>query len=118
MEERKKRALVVSITNYKQIKAVCYYTVQVAIGSGDLQYLDKRYNQFFSLNERLKLQGYLDLPQLPQKTFLPVRSADKLEHRRLKLTRYLQALISRVDTLNSPDVVRFLHLDRFSPELL
>ena len=80
--------------------------------------MEKRFKEFHALNERLRAKNYIDLPKLPQKTFLPVRNHDQLEKRRQELTLYLRELVNRRDTRNSKEVIKFLHLDKFAPELL
>ena len=49
---------------------------------------------------------------------MPVRSQDGLERRRQELNSYIKELINRKDTRNSKEVINFLGLDKFSPEIL
>ena len=64
------------------------------------------------------MKGYLDLPKIPPKSFLPVRKLENLEWRRKEFDTYIAALIKRSDTRNDKKVIEFLELDQFAPELL
>ena len=55
---------------------------------------------------------------MPHKTFLPVRSQEALERRKNELNVYMKGLIKRRDTRNSKELIKFLDLDKFAPELL
>ena len=66
----------------------------------------------------MRAENYIELPKLPHKTILPVKSHDHLEKRRLELTNYLKELIDRRDIRNSIELIKFLKLDMFAPELL
>jgi hypothetical protein len=67
--------------------------------------VDKRYNDFYHLNESLKSKAFASLPLLPPKTFFPVRDAKQLQRRKEDLANYLRALTAREDILNSKEMV-------------
>ena len=111
--------LQINITGYKQIRYVYYYTVQVTkLYSGEQHYLDKRYNQFSQLQESLKNKNYVDLPRIPSKSYIPIKSTEQLERRKAELTAYMKAMGNRRDIRNSVDFIKFLELDKFAPEVL
>ena len=75
LDDEIKTALQVNIVNYRRINFVHYYTIQICkIFSGDQHYIEKRFKEFYILNEKLRAKAYIDLPKLPQKTFLPMRN--------------------------------------------
>ncbi len=80
--------------------------------------LNKRYNEFYKLNECLKLKNYSDLPDLPHKTIFPVRNQEKLDKRRDELCVFMRALAARTDILNSKELISFLKLDIYASEVL
>eukprot|EP00347_Sterkiella_histriomuscorum_P007307 403349456 len=114
-----KTALIARIVNFKESQGVVFYTVNLSkIYSGDQHQLEKRYSQFYALNESLKTKNYLNLPKFPQKTILAIKSQDSLHRRRQELNDYIKGLVNRKDTRNIKDLIKFLELDKFCPELL
>lgn len=68
-------ALIVKIVNFKQVRNTYYYTIQLSKAySNEQLHLEKRFSQFYTLNEGLKNKNYRELPRLPSKTLMPVRS--------------------------------------------
>ncbi len=49
---------------------------------------------------------------------MPVRNQADLERRKAELSNYMQELVRRSDTRNSKELVKFLELDKFAPEML
>jgi hypothetical protein len=80
--------------------------------------LEKRYNDFFNLNQSLVASGFRQLPALPHKTLLPVRNSRHLDKRKDDLASFIKGISARLDILNSPSLVRFLELDQRAPEVL
>ena len=78
----------------------------------------KTFNDFHSLQEDLKSAGFLDVPLLPGKTLFSVNNEAGLVKRRNELQLYLNQLLENKVWRNSPEVVRFLELHKFTPELL
>ena len=98
---------------------VTYYTIQLCkIYSGEQRYSEKRLVDFYALNEELKSRAYRGLPSLPPKTIIPVKGQEQQEKRRMELVNYLRVLVERRDTRNSQELVEFLDLDEFAPEML
>lgn len=76
-------ALVVNIPNYKQVGYVFYYSINLSkMYSGEQANLEKRFSQFYALNEALRLKGCMNLPRMPPKTLLPLNNHEGLERRR------------------------------------
>ena len=55
---------------------------------------------------------------MPPKTFLPVRSNESLERRRAELNTYIRELVNRKEIRNSKELIKFLDLEKFAPEIL
>ena len=71
--ETNKHVLHVEILKIKQIRLVSFYTIEISVLN--LQWtLDKRYNEFYALNEALKNRHFQGLPNLPAKTYFQVRN--------------------------------------------
>jgi len=80
--------------------------------------ISKTFNQFHQLYNDLRQEGYINLPRLPDKTLLQVSSQDGLEKRRQELQTLLQQLIKNKEHMNAREVISFLGLHEFCPELL
>lgn len=112
--------LSININTFTQRGGTTYYiiTVTKAYNQSEKLQIEKRYSQFHTLNETLKNKNYKDLPKFPAKTFMPMRSSDHLDRRRQELNQYIKEIVNRRDTLNAKDVIKFLELDKFAPEVL
>lgn len=84
----------------------------------DQSEVSRNFNQFHQLYNELRAEGYVNLPRLPDKTLLQVTSEDGLEKRRQELESLLQQLIRNKEHMNAREVVSFLGLHEFCPELL
>ena len=120
-----KTALQTTIVSYRTESggllgsAVTHYVVHLSkIYSGEQRYIERRLNEFYSLLEELKLRAYKDLPKHPAKTLMPVRGQEAQDRRKQDLDTFLKDLIQRRDTRNSQEVIEFLELDEFAPEIL
>lgn len=83
-----------------------YYTLQITkLYSGEQHYLDKRYNQFNQLYEALKNKNYIDLPKVPSKSYIPLRTAEQLDRRKAELVAFIRAMANRRDIRNSVDFI-------------
>lgn len=90
-ETRNKPLLRIDIINFKQLRYIYYYTIQLTkIYSGETYLLEKRFKSFSDLNEALKTKNYVELPLFPPKTLIPVRNAEHLERRRVELNTYMK----------------------------
>jgi hypothetical protein len=58
--------------------------------------VDKRYNEFFDLENKLLALNYEMNPEfaIPKKTYFPVRNQNQLNHRREQLAKYMKNLAS------------------------
>ena len=77
----------------------------------------KRYSNFFDLRESLVTQGYDNIPTIPPKKLFLLSEDDKRE-RRYGLEQFIKALVNRKDTRNSLQVIKFLELQTFCPEII
>lgn len=66
----------------------------------------------------MKVRAYRNLPKLPQKGMILFKNHEQLERRKHELDTYLKELIERRDTRNSQELIEFLDLDEFCPEIL
>jgi len=57
-----------------------------------------------------------NLPQLPPKTYFPLKYDHDIEERRVKLHLYLLEMMNRVDMRTSPVFRRFIEIDKQVPE--
>ena len=79
MEAGKKQIrLQVDIQKHKQFRYISFYTIELRSDTGHEWSIDKRYNDFYHLNEALEAKFFASLPPLPPKTFFPVRNQDQL----------------------------------------
>jgi len=77
MEAIKSRTrLQVEIKKHKQLRYTSFYTIELQSDSGHQWSIDKRYNDFYHLNQALEGKFFASLPTLPPKTFFPVRNQD------------------------------------------
>ena len=118
MEVGSASQLEVDIPRHKQLRYITFYSVELKTPQGHEWSVDKRYNDFYHLNESLKSKAFASLPLLPPKTFFPVRDAKQLQRRKEDLANYLRALTAREDILNSKEMVRFLEIDSHASEVL
>mmetsp|Transcript_67581 Transcript_67581/g.93464 ORF Transcript_67581/g.93464 Transcript_67581/m.93464 type:complete len:92 (-) Transcript_67581:614-889(-) len=77
---------------------------------------ERRFKEFYTLNEALEVVGYEDLPLCPAK--LLIKSQANLDKRQRDLNLYCKELLSRKDLRSSREVIVFFELNRFAPELL
>ncbi|TNV82742.1 hypothetical protein FGO68_gene9612 [Halteria grandinella] len=123
-----KTALQVNIVSYRTESSglsliggsgVQHYLISLQkIYSGEQRYLERKLTEFYSLNEELKVRAYRNLPKLPQKGMILFKNHEQLEKRKHELDTYLKKLIERRDTRNSQELIEFLDLDEFCPEIL
>ena len=113
--------LIVDIPKYKQLRYISFYTIvlQTTNCTDPAEWsLDKRYNDFFEVNEALRAKNYSGLPLLPAKTYFPVRNQIHLLRRKEDLANYIKSVASRSDILNSKEMIKFLEIDSHAPEVL
>lgn len=96
-------------------KEVTFYKVEISL-NGARWTIDKRFNEFHTLNESLK-PSHGNLPSLPGKTLLPVKKLEDIDKRRDGLEKYMQALTERLDVYANKTFVHFLDLDKHKPDL-
>jgi hypothetical protein len=80
--------------------------------------LNKTFNEFHQLHSDLTNEGYINLPYLPDKTFIQVTNERKLSQRKIELEKYLQGIIKNKELRNSRELVMFLELNTFCPQFL
>ena len=96
-----------------------YYEVQLSkIHTGEQMYIERKLSEFYTLHDELKARAYINLPKLPGKTGRRIKDPTELEQRRLLLVRFLRDLIARRETRNAQELIEFLDLDQFAPEIL
>lgn len=112
-------ALQVSIQERVVKEGVTYYTIKVCKSYDETQVntINRRYNDFFMLNNALAASGFTSLPSLPPKTLFGP-SLNDLNVRQGGLEGYCRGLIERKDLRNSRQVKAFLDLEQFCPEII
>ena len=100
-------------------EGVTYYTIKVCKSYDETQVntINRRYNDFFMLNNALAASGFTSLPSLPPKTLFGP-SLNDLNVRQGGLEGYCRGLIERKDLRNSRQVKAFLDLEQFCPEII
>ena len=79
--------------------------------------IQKRYSNFEHLHTNLqKLGGIPNLPKLPDPYI--IMTDGRKNDRKNELEKYLVFLVSSKETRHCEQVIRFLRLDEFCPELL
>jgi hypothetical protein len=98
-------------------KNVTYYNIEVYNNYSKQKWgLEKRYNEFSDLRERLaKLLP--NVPQLPGKTMFKVTSYEGLNKRKQQLDQFLKECVLRKDIMTSEAFKEFVEMDSHSPEL-
>lgn len=96
-------------------KEVTFYKVEITL-NGAKWTIDKRFNEFHTLNESLK-PSHGNLPSLPGKTLLPVKKLEDIDKRRDGLEKFMQGLTERLDVYANKTFVHFLDLDKHKPDL-
>ena len=78
--------------------------------------LKKRYSNFYSLYQEL-ITIIPDVPILPGKTLLKVTDKDEINQRRISLESFLTECVNRKDILLTECFIKFLEIDRYSPNI-
>ena len=78
--------------------------------------LSKRYSNFYNLYQELILL-VADVPNLPGKTILKVTDLEEINQRRIHLESFLTQCINRKDILSTDCFIKFLEIDKFSPNI-
>ena len=98
-------------------KNITFYNIEVFNNYSKQKWgLEKRYNEFSDLREKLaKLLP--NVPLLPGKTMFKVTSYDGLNKRKQQLEVYLRECVARKDIMTSEAFKDFIEMDSHSPEL-
>ena len=78
--------------------------------------LSKRYSNFYNLYLEL-IQLVSDVPNLPGKTLLKVTDSEEINQRRIHLETFLTQCLNRKDILSTDCFIKFLEIDKFSPNI-
>ncbi len=102
----------VRIKNYSEDlvngKSKTFYNIEVK-ATGNKWGVSKRFNDFGTLNEKLKkLHG--NLPILPKKTFFALKKESDKEERKKQLESYLKMVVQRDDILGDRTFRDFLEV--------
>ncbi len=124
-EHKFKTAIFINIVSQRHIpsglfqKGESFYTIQLAkIFTSEQRYIERRLTEIYELIDDLKLRAYRNLPKMPDRKKLNVKDAEKMEERRESVVTFLRELVDRREIRNSQEVIEFLDLDDFCPELL
>ncbi|CAJ1353816.1 unnamed protein product [Effrenium voratum] len=106
----------IELTDHQEVDGVVWYDVQVTNESGRTWTLQRRYNDFLSLDEELRKAESLEVPSLPGKQSLnPLKMLDKdgfLTRRKEGLRAYLHSLAAQIQTTQQDPVLeKFLQVD-------
>lgn len=120
--EETKTKLRIDIPSYKESeydKAIILYVINVLKKGDEKTYsVEKRYSEFDELNDQLS-KIFKDLPKFPPKTyFFKLKEPNELETRRKNLEVFLKGIVARPELVNSEPLIRFLQLQRITPDLL
>lgn len=77
--------------------------------------LKKRFNEFYELNEKLKL-SHASLPALPEKSFFTLSKPEDLDKRREGLQQYMKSLADRTGLYADKSFLSFVELEEHKPE--
>lgn len=80
--------------------------------------VERTFNEFHKLSTDLKASNYANVPDLPPKTILQVKSEKELLRRKEQLKFFLQIIFESRMLRNSREFIRFLNLDQLCPEFL
>ena len=86
--------------------------------TSEQRYIERRLTEIYDLIEELKLRAYRELPKMPDRKKINLKDIDKMEERREAVVTFLRELVDRREIRNSQEVIEFLDLDDFCPELL
>ena len=78
--------------------------------------LSKRYSNFYNLHQELILT-IPEVPILPGKTILKVTNEEEINQRRIYLELFLKECVNRKDILLTECFIKFLEIDKFSPNI-
>ena len=76
----------------------------------------KRYSNFYTLYQELIIL-ISDVPILPGKTILKVTDEEDIKQRRIQLESFLSECVKRKDILSTECFIKFLEVDKFSPNI-
>jgi hypothetical protein len=80
--------------------------------------VERTFNDFHKLSTDMKNSNYANVPDLPPKTLLQVKSEKDLQKRKEQLKFFLQIIFESRMLRNSREFIRFLSLDQHCPEFL
>lgn len=88
-----------------------FYIVSVCSGRKKWK-LDKRYNEFNDLDKVMRLK-HANMPNMPPKTYFPLKLDQDIEQRRIHLHNYLTEIVNRPDMRTSPQFRKWLEIDTY-----